>query len=165
MTADPQYHPERGDGDSINNASSLLSPRGGESINNASRLLSARGLEGAMMIVEWEIEKEPDSWEAWSAKADILYIQKMYNESLECCERSIALNSENGLTWTTKGNVYYMLGRYDDAIACYNKAIEIEPFLARAWYNKKLALEIQLKKTASGISYENVRERNIKTIR
>ncbi len=122
------------------------------SINNASRLLSTRGLEGAMMIVEWELEKEPDSWEAWSAKADILYLQKKYDKSLECCEKSITLNSENGLTWNTKGNVYYMLGRYDEAIACYNRAIEIEPLLAKAWHNKKLALEIQLKKTAPGLS-------------
>jgi|GEM_PF-4071467 len=63
------------------------------------------------------------------------------------------------------GNVYYMLGRYDEAIACYNKAIEIEPLLARAWYNKKLALEIQLKKTAPGISYENMRNKNSKALR
>jgi tetratricopeptide (TPR) repeat protein len=125
------------------------------SINNVSRLLSARGLEGAMMIVDLELQKEPDSWEAWSAKADILYLQKKYAMSLECCEKSIAFNSENGLTWNTKGNVYYMLGRYGEAIACYDRAIEIDPLLARAWHNKKLALEIQLKKVASGISMKS----------
>jgi tetratricopeptide (TPR) repeat protein len=135
------------------------------SINNVLRLLSARGLEGAMTVVEWELEKEPDSWEAWSAKADILYLQKKYGRSLECCEKSIALNSENGLAWNTKGNAYYMLGKYDEAIACYNKAIEIEPLLAKAWYNKKLALEIQLKKTAPGISYEDMRNKNSKAFR
>jgi tetratricopeptide (TPR) repeat protein len=137
----------------------------GTSINNASRLLSSRGLEGAMIIVDWEIQKEPDSWEAWSAKADILYLQKKYEMSLECCEKSIALNSENGLTWNSKGNVYYMLGRYDEAIACYNRAIEIDPLLARAWYNKKLALEIQLKKFVPGISYEGMRAKNTDAIR
>ncbi|MDD3565821.1 MAG: tetratricopeptide repeat protein [Methanothrix sp.] len=124
----------------------------GKSINNVSRNLSAKGLEGAMMIVKLELEKEPDSWEAWSAKADILYLQKKYDRSLECCEKSLAINSKNSLTWNTKGNVYYMLGRYDEAIACYNRAIEIDPLLARSWYNKKLALEIQLKKVAPGIS-------------
>jgi tetratricopeptide (TPR) repeat protein len=137
MSADASNYPERCDSTST---------------SNVSRLLSTRGLEGAMMVVEWEIQKEPDSWEAWSAKADILYLQKKYDRSLECCEKSIALNSENGLTWNTKGSVYYMLGRYDEAIACYNKAIEVEPLLARAWYNKKLALEIQLKKAVLGIS-------------
>jgi len=104
------------------------------------------------MVVKSELENDPDSWEAWSTKADLLHFQRKYDESLECCEKSIAINSENGLTWNTKGNVYYMLGRYSEAIACYNKAIEIEPMLAGTLYNKKLALEIQLKKIAAGIS-------------
>jgi len=132
----------------------------GKSINNVSRLLSTEGLESAMMIVELEIEKEPDSWEAWSAKADIFYLQKKYDRSLECCEKSLGINSENGLTWKTKGNVYYMLGQYDEAIACYNRAIEIDPLLARSWYNKTLAHEIKFKMALPKICSEDTGKRN-----
>lgn len=122
------------------------------SIHNALKILSTEGLEGAMMVVEWELDKEPKSWEAWGAKADILYLNAKYSECLKCCERSIAFNPENALTWNTKGNALYMLKKYDEAIDCYSKAIEIEPLLARAWHNKKLALEFQLRRSAPRIS-------------
>jgi tetratricopeptide (TPR) repeat protein len=127
------------------------SDRGGIT-HNALRLLSTKGLEGADTIVDWELEKDPGSWEAWAAKADILYLKKRYREALDCCDKSLAINSENALTWYTQGNALYMLKRYDEAIVCYNQAIEMDPFLAKAWYNKKLAVDIQLKSSIPKIS-------------
>ena len=46
----------------------------------------------------------------------------------------------------------YKLKRYDEAIECYNRAIEISPFFPKSWYNKKLALEVQLKKSMKNMS-------------
>lgn len=128
-------------------------------IHNALHLLSNSGLEGSMIIVECELEKEPDSWEAWAAKADILYLRNDYSESLECCERSLSSNPENALTWYSKGNALYMLKRYNEAIDCYNKAIEIDPFLAKAWYNKKLANDILLQKMVPRVAMHAVEGR------
>jgi tetratricopeptide (TPR) repeat protein len=59
---------------------------------------------------------------------------------------------QNALVWNIKGNVLYRLERYDQAIECYNKAIGISPLFPRSWYNKKLALELQLKKSMKRIS-------------
>jgi tetratricopeptide (TPR) repeat protein len=128
----------------------------------ALNLLSASGLDGAMMVVERELEKCPDSWEALGAKADILYFQEMYSSALQCCERSLKLNTDNALTWNTKGNVLFKLKRYEDAIHCYNQAIDIEPLFVRAWYNKKLALEVQIKRSTQKISLSGARSQESK---
>ena len=132
--------------------------KGNDSFKKALRLLSSEGLNGAMMVVEREMENNPDSWEAWSAKADILYFQGKYENALQCCERSLCQNSENALTFNIKGNILYKLGRYKEAIECYNRAIELEPLFVRAWYNKKLASELQLKKSSPTVRYLASRE-------
>jgi tetratricopeptide (TPR) repeat protein len=137
--------------------------KGNNAFKKALNLLSAEGLDGAMMVVERELEKSPDSWEAFGAKADILYFREMYGSALQCCERSIKLNSNNAFAWNTKGNALYKLGRYEEAIFCYNQAIEIEPLFVRAWHNKKLALEIQMKKSTQKISLSNIRPQDVRS--
>lgn len=116
-------------------------------MGNALELLSKEGLSGAMMIVDLELGKNSNSWEALSAKADIFYLLERYLESLEACNKALQINKQNAMIWNTKGNVLYKLERYDQAIECYNKAIEISPLFPRSWHNKKLALEVQLKKS------------------
>ncbi|MFB3765525.1 MAG: tetratricopeptide repeat protein [Methanotrichaceae archaeon] len=126
---------------------------GGNSLKKAISLLSNGGLDGAMMVVERELESNPDNWEAWAAKADILYLQGMHRSALKCSEVALKFNSENALAWNTKGNALYKLSRYDEAIYCYSRAIEIEPLFVRAWHNKKLAVEMQLKRSKPKIIY------------
>lgn len=118
----------------------------------ALNLLSSDGLDGAALMVDREIEKEPDCWEAWAAKADILYLQKEYAAAIGCCDTALRLNPDNALAWNTKGNILYRQDRYEEAITCYNRAIEAEPLFIRAWYNKRLALEVQLRKSTSRMS-------------
>ncbi|MFZ2472143.1 MAG: response regulator [Methanothrix sp.] len=119
---------------------------------NALDLLSKEGLSGAMMVVDMELGKNSNSWEALTAKADIFYLQEKYHDSLDACNKALKINMQNALVWNIKGNVLYRLERYDQAIECYNKAIEISPLFPRSWYNKKLALELQLKKSMKRIS-------------
>lgn len=127
--------------------------KGNDAFKKALRLLSCEGLDGAMMVVERELEENPESWEAWGAKADIHYFQGKYDKSLQCCEKSLRHNPENALAHNIKGNALYKLGRYKEAIECYNKAIELEPLFVRAWYNKKMASELQLKKSSAKVRY------------
>lgn len=131
---------------------------GNDAFKKALCLLSSEGLDGAVMVVERELENDPENWEAWSAKAEILYFQKSHEASMQCCERSISLNPYNALAFNIKGNILYKLGRYKEAIDCYNKAIEIEPLFVRAWYNKKMASELQLKKSRISVRYLAPRE-------
>jgi len=126
---------------------------GKDAFKKALRLLSSDGVNGALMVVERELESDPKNWEAWSAKAEILYFQKKIDMSMQCCERSISLNPSNALAFNIKGNILYNLGKYKEAIECYNKAIEIEPLFVKAWYNKKMASELQLKKSKLRVRY------------
>jgi tetratricopeptide (TPR) repeat protein len=62
------------------------------------------------------------------------------------------------LAFNIKGNILYKLGKYKEAIECYNRAIEIEPLFVRAWYNKKMASELELKKSRPRVHYLASRE-------
>ncbi len=127
--------------------------KGDDAFKKALRLLSGEGLDGAIMIVERELGNNPESWEAWSAKADIFYLQKSYAKAMMCCEKSLRINPDNALACITKGNILYMLKRYKEAIECYNRAIELEPLFVRAWYNKRMASELQLKNSKLRVHY------------
>lgn len=131
-------------------------------LKNAIRLLSSDGLDGALMLVERELELNPESSEAWGAKGDIFYLQGLYRSAVQCSEKSICFNPKNALAWNTKGNALYKLGRYEEAIECYNKAIEIEPLFVRSWYNKKLAVDIEQKKLRPRVHYLSARECNMR---
>lgn len=133
-----------------------------KALKNAIRLLSSDGLDGAMMLVERELEIDPESSEAWGAKGDIFYLQGLYRSAVQCSEKSIYLDPKNALAWNTKGNALYKLGRYDEAIECYNRAIEIEPLFVRSWYNKKLAVDIEQKKLRPKVHYLSARESSMK---
>lgn len=127
------------------------------SFRRALELLSGDGLNGAEMLIDRELDKNPDSWEAIAAKADIYYFKERYEDALRCCDISLKINPKNAFTWNTKGNALYKLGRYDEAIECYDMAIGVEPLLVRAWYNKKLALEVQLQKAQKRLTLAHVR--------
>jgi len=75
--------------------------------------------------VERELERNPDSWEAQAAKADILFSLGMYGLAIRCCDRSLALNPDNVLTWVTKVAALKKLGRKDEEEAALTKAMEL----------------------------------------
>jgi tetratricopeptide (TPR) repeat protein len=118
---------------------------GDKAYKNVLRVLSADGLDGAIMVVEKELEKDPSNWEALAAKADILYLRGLVSQACGYAKKAVAANPNNALAWNTLGNILYKMKKYDDAIECYNHAIELDPMIAKAWYNKKLALDFQMK--------------------
>ncbi len=121
------------------------SPSIRRSFQRVPELLSGDELLGAEKLTKRELNRNPESWEAIAAKADIYYFKERYEDALKCCDRSLSINSKNAFTWNTKGNTLYKLGRIEEALECYSKAIEAEPLFESAWYNKKLALEALLK--------------------
>ncbi len=72
-----------------------------------------------------KLEENLDNWEAWSAKADILFSLGLYDVSIRCCDRSLVLNPDNALTWITKGNAFDKLGMHEDADVAFAKAKEL----------------------------------------
>jgi Tfp pilus assembly protein PilF len=130
------------DGDK--NDKSARDPRD-DSIERALNLLSRDGLDGASKMVEMALEENPESSDAWAARADIMYFKGENAEALRCCDRSLMIDPGNARAWNTRGNALYSLGRYDEAERCYSTAIKAEPLMVRAWRNKKMALDMQMK--------------------
>jgi len=79
----------------------------------------------SLVAIEKELEKNPDSWEAWAAKADVLYSIEMYETAVWCCNKSLALNPDDALAWITEGNALEQLGRHDEAVAAIGKAMDL----------------------------------------
>jgi len=88
-------------------------------------------IDHALLAVERMLERDPMDWEAWSAKADLMYSARMYDNAIRCCNRSLELNPGNAFTWNTKGDSLKKLGNRKDAVNCYGKAKQLEPCLNR----------------------------------
>ena len=48
-----------------------------------------------------------------------------HEESLECYDKVIEINSDADYAWGAKGDALYMLGRHEESLECFDKAIEI----------------------------------------
>jgi tetratricopeptide (TPR) repeat protein len=68
-------------------------------------------LDQVLSAVGMELKKNRNDWEAWSAKADILYTVGLYECSILCCDRSLAINPDNELTLATKHAALSKLGK------------------------------------------------------
>ncbi len=86
-------------------------------------------IDSALLAVGKKLESNVMDWEAWAAKADLLYSAGLYEIAIRCCDRSLKLNPNNVFVWNTKGNALNKLGRSDDAANCYIKAKELDPSL------------------------------------
>ncbi len=78
--------------------------------------------DNRLVAIGKQLEKNPNDWEAWAAKADVLCSIGLHNAAIRCCERSLALNPDNILTWTTKGLALRKLRRYEEAEAAFSMA-------------------------------------------
>lgn len=63
----------------------------------------------------------------WAKKGDIHYKLKQYNESLECFNEVLKLNSEFFLVWNNKSFLLAKLGQYYEALKCVDKSLELYP--------------------------------------
>jgi tetratricopeptide (TPR) repeat protein len=102
---------------------------------------SLRDLDDALSIIDSEIEKNSESWEALGAKADILYSMRLYSQAAQYCDLSLDLNPDNPLVLFIKGDVMLKLGKHEEAMSCYFRAIELEPLFMKECYLRGLVTE------------------------
>ncbi|PKL66317.1 MAG: hypothetical protein CVV28_11600 [Methanobacteriales archaeon HGW-Methanobacteriales-1] len=48
-------------------------------------------------------------------------------EALDCLDKSLNIDSENGDAWFLKGVVLVELQRFDEALKCYDKSLILKP--------------------------------------
>ncbi|MFB3764334.1 MAG: tetratricopeptide repeat protein [Methanotrichaceae archaeon] len=102
---------------------------------------SLRDIDDILSIIDSEIEKNPESWEALGAKADILYSMTLYSQAVHYCDLSLGLNPDNPLVLIIKGDAMLKLGRHEEAMSCYYRSIELEPLYTKECYLRGLAVE------------------------
>ncbi len=67
----------------------------------------------------------PKSSSLWSLMGASFIEVRQFNEAIECCKRSLQLNSKNPESFYNIGTASSALGKIDTAISNYNKAISI----------------------------------------
>lgn len=82
-----------------------------------------------------------DNATSWYEKGLTFFNLGQYNESIECYNKAIQINSRDGAAWMGKGEALFALGKYEEAIKCYDKCIEVAPAPVNGpWYKKEEAL-------------------------
>ena len=79
----------------------------------------------SLIAIGKELEKNLDNWEAWAAKADILFSMGIFEVAIRCCDRSLAIKPDNALTWITKGKALEKIGKCEDAKSAFAKAKDL----------------------------------------
>lgn len=77
----------------------------------------------------------------WSAKARALYKTNAYEEAIVCCNKALAISSNNTSDWLTKARALKALGRYTDSITCYERVLQLDPSMTCAQNEKEEALQ------------------------
>ncbi len=49
-----------------------------------------------------------------------------YEESIECYDESIKIDSKDDMGWSNKGESLVCLDRYEEAMACYDESSKIK---------------------------------------
>jgi len=63
------------------------------------------------------------------------YNSSLYDESLNCYQKAIALVNNSPALWYYKGDALYQLRKYADAVLAYKKATDLAPNFLEAWNN------------------------------
>jgi Flp pilus assembly protein TadD len=82
-------------------------------------------IDKSLIAIGKELEKNLNNWEAWAAKADILFSMGLFEVAIRCCDRSLAINPDNALTWMTKAKALERIGKHEDAEAAFVRAKEL----------------------------------------
>ncbi len=79
----------------------------------------------SLIAIGKELEKDLNNWEAWAAKADLLFSIGMFEAAIRCCDKSLSLNPDDALAWMTKGKALDKLGKIEDAEAAFARASDL----------------------------------------
>ena len=74
--------------------------------------------------------------EEWVEQGAKFFEKEQDEEALECFNRALEIDPENGDAWCFKGMTLYFLEKDSQAITCLEKAIKINPENGNAWYYK-----------------------------
>ncbi|AFV23062.1 TPR repeat-containing protein [Methanolobus psychrophilus R15] len=93
------------------------------------------------LILECET-RDPVLWSdealalIWNNKGIAYTFMGMYEESMECFERSLKYNKSDTEVWYNMGVALFNLRRFEESIRCYNRILALDSRNDNAWINK-----------------------------
>ena len=108
-----------------------LCQAGGEAesrIRRGTQEMDKAHYEIAQEVFEGLVLDFPDFAEAHNKLATVLYMQRIYSQSINECEVTLKLNPNHFGAWNGLGLCHYRLAHYQKAIDCFKMALSIQPF-------------------------------------
>jgi tetratricopeptide (TPR) repeat protein len=123
-----------------------LDPTNGETIYFGNSLLerlstSGKSQQSSEINIENISQEEIKSAGSWIDKGNTLFIQKKFEEALDCYNKAIEFYPQCAPAWNNKATCLINLNRDEDAIDAFDRVLEIDPQDAHVWYFKALVLE------------------------
>ncbi|MEB3293083.1 MAG: tetratricopeptide repeat-containing serine protease family protein [Synechococcales bacterium] len=107
----------------------------------AELLFAQKQYRGALVKLDEAIQLRQqqylgDSATIRNSRAMVLMSLERYEEALQDCDRSLALQPNYSTAWVTKGLIYKRMQQFQAAIAAYDRAVQLDPQDANAWNNR-----------------------------
>jgi len=138
-------------------ATKLNEPRNENLADNLVAQAKSMAFEGkyeqAIAIYDRAIQIQPDCYEAWYNRGNLLARLQDYESALTDYDKAIAIEPEKYQVWYSRGSVLGKLQRDGEAIACYDRAISLEPGKYELWYDRGKALERLQRYAEALVSY------------
>jgi len=82
--------------------------------------------ENAIKHFEYSTLKDPEKWESYYIKGQLLSEMERYEEAKNALQKATLINKEDSYIYSGLGDANYALENYDDALIAYKKAITLE---------------------------------------
>ena len=117
-------------------------------------LTGTKNYTEALAAYNGAIALEPNYFEAWNGKADVLNREKLYNDALEASNQSLAINPDHVKGLINRGQILYSIGYqyedvtkdmtsaniyYNDQLQAFQKAVSLDPSNTEAIFNEGFA--------------------------
>ncbi len=127
-------------------------------LNEAMSLYNDKRYEGALIIYEQLIGREPDLASAYLGRGKTLFVLERYEESLGAYEKASQIDQKlvDAHFYQDKAHVLCKLERYEESLSAYDKAIRHDPLLVETYIEKAKVL-LQLERYSQALlTYEQV---------
>ncbi|MDO4178979.1 MAG: glucosaminidase domain-containing protein [Phascolarctobacterium sp.] len=111
---------------------------------------------GLLDVVKANVDKNPDSYEAWYAYAKLAHNLGQYKDATKAYEKLISLNEKEPSPYLELASIYNDWGFDSKAVDVYNKLLKFDPYNKEAIRGKAYEMAFLGKKRAAVIFYSQV---------
>jgi tetratricopeptide (TPR) repeat protein len=104
--------------------------------DKSERLIKQKRYVEAVRLLERDLDKNPQNFDAWWLKGTALCHLQYYNDALDCYQIALGINPTVASLWQNSGLLLAAMDRPQQAIDMYNRALEIDPDDVQLWISK-----------------------------